>query len=196
MIGGGGNRHGEVEGLQKTLAPRRVRSAKKMRGSEIGRRRDLFFSTECREGGQRLEQAGGRKSIWQGQFLGVRRIRRILATRYTIHDARRISNINYQLPGSESQEGVSVSKVSREKTFSGKRLSEISGIKRQEIEEKACAPSWQGEERGRNRPLLGYLRVDSLASWAFVRTFAALRCPARWSAVAWAMSQAIAWRSL
>ena len=197
MIGGGGNRHGEVEGLQKTLWHRGASVPQRRCG---GRRSDAeetcYFQQSAggvnRDLNKRADESpsGRVNSLGSGEFGAY--LRR--DTQSMMPDVCRILIISFQVR--KVKRGSAFRRSLPKKPSLAKGWRELSGIKRPEIEEMDFAPSRKSEERGRTRPPFGYLRVDSLASWAFVRTFAALRCPARWSAVAWAMSQAIAWRSL
>lgn len=180
MIGGGGNRHGEVEGLQKTLWHRGASVPQRRCG---GRRSDAEETCSFQQSAGRVDRdlnkrsdespSGRVNSLGSGEFGAY--LRR--DTQSMMPDVYRILIISFQLR--KVKRGSVFRRPLAKKPSLVKGWRKLSGIKRQKIEETACPPSWQGEERGRNRPLLGYLRVDSLASWAFVRTFAALRCPAR-----------------
>ena len=198
MIGGGGNRHGEVEGLQKTLWHRGASVPQRRCG---GRRSDAeetcYFQQSAggvnRDLNKRADESpsGRVNSLGSGEFGAY--LRR--DTQSMMPDVYRMLIIGLHVRKVKRWSGFRRSPA--KKPSPAKGWLEGARMERQEKWRKGPAhPWWREEERGRKRPLTGYLRVDILASWAFVRTFAALRCPVRWSAVAWAMSQAIAWRSL
>lgn len=196
MIGGGGNRHGEVEGLQKTLWHRGASVPQRRCG---GRRSDAEETCYFQQSAGRVDRdlnkradespSGRVNSLGSGEFGAY--LRR--DTQSMMPDVCRILIISFQVR--KVKRGSAFRRSLPKKPSLAKGWRELSGIKDQKLKKWTSHPPGR-VRKGAGPGPFGYLRVDSLASWAFVSTFAALRCPARWSAVAWAMSQAIAWRSL